>query len=287
MNIEYPKVYSYADEKSAKKQQWYFRLLISEYALLFVIALNSFFLYEWKYIFSFVLIAILVVFFLIKKMFSLTSEWYKYRALAESVKTTCWRYIMRAEPFNSDNQCDNYEEFKDSLTEIIKDSNIIPKKIKPEILNNHTVTESMRVIESLSLEEKKAIYLKERIEDQYSWYTRKSTYNKNMAKKWSNFIISLYILALIFSFYNIFFHSLFIFPVAVLTTLASAFIGWSQIKRYDELQSSYLLTAGEILGIKEQVHYISNDSQLSAFVRDAELAFSREHTQWTARRSSS
>ncbi|EPJ3901823.1 SLATT domain-containing protein, partial [Proteus mirabilis] len=134
---------------------------------------------------------------------------------------------------------------------------------------------------------KKSIYLKERIEDQYNWYTRKSTYNKRMAKKWSLFIVSLYILALLFSFYNIFYHSLFIFPVAVLTTLASAFIGWSQIKRYEELQASYLLTAGEILGIKEQVHYISNDSQLSSFVRDAELAFSREHTQWTARRSSS
>jgi len=158
MSIEYPKVYSYADEKSAKKQRLYFRLLISEYALLFVIAFNSFITYESKYVVSFVLIVILVVFFFIKKMFSLASEWYKYRALAESVKTTCWRYVMKAEPFNNDDQHCNFEEFKKSLTETIKDSNAIPKKIKPEILNNSTVTDSMRKLESLTLEEKKEIY---------------------------------------------------------------------------------------------------------------------------------
>lgn len=286
MPIEYPKVYEYADKQSAKKQSWYFRLLIAEYSLLFVIALNSFLAYDNKFIVSFFLILFLVAFFFIKKTFSLASEWYKYRALSESVKTTCWRYIMRAEPFNQVEQCDNYDQFKDSLVATIKDSNAIPKKIKPEILNNSTVTDSMRVLESMSLDEKKEVYLNERIVDQYNWYSKKSTYNKNMSKKWGRFIISLYFLALVFSLSNIFYNSTFILPVALITTLASSFIGWSQIKRYDELQSSYLLTAGEILAIKEQVHYISTESQLSAFVRDAELAFSREHTQWTARRSS-
>ncbi|EPJ3901827.1 DUF4231 domain-containing protein, partial [Proteus mirabilis] len=152
MNIDYPKVYSYADDKSAKKQKWYFRLLILEYSFLFIIALNSFLSYERKFIVSFILIAVLVAFFFLKKIFSLASEWYKYRALAESVKTTCWRYVMRAEPFNNSDQCDNYEEFKNSLVDTIKDSNVIPKKIKPEILNNSTVTDSMRAIELLSLE---------------------------------------------------------------------------------------------------------------------------------------
>ncbi len=286
MTIEYPKVYEYADGKSAKKQMWYFRLLIAEYSLLFIIAFNSFISYEDKFTVSFFLILFLVVFFFIKKAFLLASEWYKYRALSESVKTTCWRYVMKAEPFNKVEQCDNYDQFKQSLVATIKDSNVIPKKIKPEILNNSTVTDSMRRMESMTLDEKKEVYLNERIIDQYNWYSKKSTYNKKMSKRWGKLIISLYILALIFSLSNIYFSSFLILPVALITTLASSFIGWSQIKRYDELQSSYLLTAGEILAIKEQVHYISTESQLSAFVRDAELAFSREHTQWTARRSS-
>lgn len=286
MEIEYPKVYEYADGKSAQKQIWYFRLLIAEYSLLFIIAFNSFINYEDKYTVSFFLILFLVGFFFVKKTFLLASEWYKYRALSESVKTTCWRYVMKAEPFNKAEQCDNYGLFKNSLVSTINDSNAIPKKIKPDILNNSTVTDSMRLLVSMTLEEKKEVYLNERIIDQYNWYSKKSTYNKKMSKRWGRFIISLYIMALIISLFNMFFSSFFILPVALITTLASSFIGWSQIKRYDELQSSYLLTAGEILAIKEQVHYISTDGQLSAFVRDAELAFSREHTQWTARRSS-
>ncbi|MFM4163529.1 hypothetical protein AB8R75_29520, partial [Klebsiella quasipneumoniae subsp. similipneumoniae] len=36
--------------------------------------------------------------------------------------------------------------------------------------------------------------------------------------------------------------------------------------------------------IKEQSYYISSEKDFLDFIRDAETAFSREHTQWQARR---
>ena len=44
------------------------------------------------------------------------------------------------------------------------------------------------------------------------------------------------------------------------------------------------VTAHEIGLIKEQSYYISSEKDFLDFIRDAETAFSREHTQWQARR---
>ncbi|MBD3715705.1 SLATT domain-containing protein [Klebsiella pneumoniae] len=72
-------------------------------------------------------------------------------------------------------------------------------------------------------------------------------------------------------------------PISILTTIASSLVGWIQVKRYSELSAS-ILTAHEIGVIKEQASYVSSESDFSSFIRDAETAFSREHTQWIARR---
>ena len=44
--------------------------------------------------------------------------------LAESVKTSAWRYMMRAEPFNRDDDADR-DHFRQSLTEIFQSNKSI------------------------------------------------------------------------------------------------------------------------------------------------------------------
>lgn len=73
-------------------------------------------------------------------------------------------------------------------------------------------------------------------------------------------------------------------PVELCAVVASAIISWMQLKKYDELASSYGLTAHEIGIIKSRFQDISDQKKLSGFVCDSENAFSREHTQWAARR---
>jgi hypothetical protein len=59
---------------------------------------------------------------------------------------------------------------------------------------------------------------------------------------------------------------------------------WLQVKRHGELAGSYLLTAHEIGHIQGRSGSVSDEKTLSDFVNEAEFAFSREHTQWSARR---
>ncbi|MBD3696924.1 SLATT domain-containing protein [Klebsiella pneumoniae] len=103
-------------------------------------------------------------------------------------------------------------------------------------------------------------------------------------KKWNICMFVIYVLCsyVHFIMHIIQFRS--IIPISILTTIASSLVGWIQVKRYSELSASYILTAHEIGVIKEQASYVSSESDFSSFIRDAETAFSREHTQWIARR---
>lgn len=58
-----------------------------------------------------------------------------------------------------------------------------------------------------------------------------------------------------------------------------------QAKKYRQLATAYSLAAHEITLIKHDSENAIDDKSLSEFVIDSENAFSREHTQWVAKKS--
>ena len=70
----------------------------------------------------------------------------------------------------------------------------------------------------------------------------------------------------------------------VFVAIAASLLSWMQAKRFSELAASYALAAHEIELIRQQSLLPSTDDEFSLFVDDAENAFSREHTQWIARK---
>ncbi len=73
-------------------------------------------------------------------------------------------------------------------------------------------------------------------------------------------------------------------PIEVIATAAAAALTWLQAKKHNELNSSYTLTTHEIVLIKGESDAIHDENQLSEYVINSEAAFSREHTQWVARK---
>lgn len=70
---------------------------------------------------------------------------------------------------------------------------------------------------------------------------------------------------------------------SMLTTISIMLIGWSQIKKYDELSESYDFTAKEIENLKNKATEIQDECSFGHWIENAETAFSREHTMWAAR----
>lgn len=208
--------------------------------------------------------------------------WYHARAAAESVKTLTWRYIMRANPFDQADR-ESRSHFIAVLHEILNENQGICEIVK----DTEQVTPRMTEIRQLPIRDRIKIYSEDRINDQGKWYLNKARYNQVRTERWFWTITGIQILAVVCSLVRIAELSWNLLPTGVLATAATAAFSWMQIKRFQELSTSYNLTAHEIGLIKADLVDIHDEQEFSKFVGDSENAFSREHTQWQARRDMS
>lgn len=214
-------------------------------------------------------------------------RWYRARALAESVKTATWRLMMRSEPFSSDLIEKDLDKFRTLLAELLDENRGMGADLNPGIATQEQITEKMHSILDAPFEVKRELYLRHRIQDQRDWYVKKSGENRDASTVCFTWVCLAYVAALVLSLIRIASPDLYFLPIDFLVVVASSLIGWKQLKRYDELASSYGLTAHEIGIIVSRYKAVATADHLSSFVRDAENAFSREHTQWAARRDAS
>lgn len=128
------------------------------------------------------------------------------------------------------------------------------------------------------------IYRSERIINQQLWYTKKSNFNRNRATLWFIVTVLLHVCAILLLLFNILKPSLEL-PVEIVAVCISSVFTWLEAKKHNELSSSYSLTAHEITLLKAEVTNIQNDKALSEYIINCENAFSREHTQWIAKRN--
>lgn len=284
-DLEYPALYDSANEGSIKAQKRFLRTIRFEYLLLFLVSIASATrgLSGLNPLVITLLLVVLAGLFVFKIVNKLDQDWYRCRALAESVKTSTWRFSMRAHPFED---TENIEiptaNLRNLLRDILRANRHIAANL--ETAASEQVTASMIDIRKLSLEQRMAYYIKNRIDNQRIWYSKKSKENKNALSFWVVVTISLYLIAAIAlnaEQLGLPFATLAFDPMIVLVTSA---LGWLQMKRHGELMASYNLTAHEISIIKGNSETVKTEEEMSDFINEAELAFSREHTQWVARR---
>lgn len=282
----YPALYETAGEMSAESQATTLNLIRGEYALLAVAAILSM---NWSKeplffaAYAIVLLGSLAV--LIKRNSEKPEQgWYRGRALAESIKTSCWRFCMRAEPFGDAASIEvPRSEFRNHLLEILRTNRFIGDRMPPDSVAKEQIPASMLSVRTLSLEERKAFYLKHRIQDQRDWYAVKASANKRAGRRWGRIGVSAYIVAICLALARIALPNWELWPIEPVIVFASAIIGWTQVKKFNELASSYALTAHEIGIIQGNIDAVTTETAFSDFINEAEQAFSREHTQWVAR----
>lgn len=209
-------------------------------------------------------------------------NWYLLRATAESIKSIAWRYISRAEPYDcSDSNADALLVAR--IRELVKQNNEIAHLLSAH-LEKPNISDEMRRHRSKKLNERITLYSSGRINDQLEWYASKARFNKKMARKFFWGLLACNACAVMFAIVRIRHPAIQAWPTDVFVTSAAALLSWIQSKRFSELSASYTLTANEIGLVKEQAADLMNSKEFSVFVGDAENAFSREHTQWLARK---
>jgi hypothetical protein len=288
-NDDYPALYTIADATSRLGQRNYLRLAKVDLLLLVVAAalgvigarVPSTFA-VWPLAGSTILLAATLIVRSASKTIGFDHDWFDGRVVAESVKTATWQYAMRVQPFDRDDPAAE-AQFLGLLRQILdthQDLRPAPVGLPADA---HQVSARVRQIRELSLPERKACYLQQRVMDQITWYATRSEQKRRVALRW--FWAELLARGVAFAFAIV----VLVEPPSVpnfaglVTALAAVITAWSQLGRNDELSKSYGVVAHELIMLKSALETADDDQQFGQVVMNIETAMSREHTTWLAK----
>lgn len=212
-------------------------------------------------------------------------DWYQGRALAESIKSVAWKYMMVADPYGP--PADDEEAERRYLSDVQEILAAAPKLTAIGGVReapSTRITSAMRIIRAKDAHWRRDCYGKFRIEDEWQWYSRKAAQHTSSEHRLFHAVIACQFIALFLAMLRIAWPKTPLHFGPVLAALAASFLAWSQLRRFGEQAIAYSMAARDLEFISEQSRFIHNDSDLARYVADAENAISREHTMWMARR---
>lgn len=213
-------------------------------------------------------------------------KWFDTRAIAESVKTATWRYVMAVDPYqvsDSDKVAD--KKFVDDLDEIFKTRPEAHSAMASCLTSgDKQISDRMKEIRNLSINDRKTIYVKQRVQDQKNWYKKKAKFNGDCDRLWFFRIMICEAVGVCVAVGLIFWPGAFLNPLGIVTTLTAVFCAWVQIKKHRELSQSYALAEQELTSIESLEGHVVTEENLMEYVVNTENAISREHTMWCAKR---
>jgi hypothetical protein len=211
------------------------------------------------------------------------TTWYEGRAAAESAKTLAWRYMVRGEPFEVD-ASDVDKQFLAQTYSLLQDLRSI--SLATGEPGAHQISYKMRQVRALDFNERRQVYLAERITDQQRWYSEKARWNDRRARGWVLVSIVLEIAGLIGGALKAFgwidFDML-----GFLAAAAGGVVAWIEAKQHRNLATAYGIASQELASIASELPTLNSEERWASFVGQAEEAISREHTLWRASRGMS
>jgi hypothetical protein len=287
--IEYPGLHAATDAASLRAQRAHFIVIRLQLALFFLVALTAGFvpvvpnyLRQELAVVAAVVLAIAIATAWIGRLRQYERVWFTCRAIAESVKSTSWLYMMRVPPFGDDGPA---EVFASRLYEILSAWPGYETYFAAEGTAGHTASPQMRHIRDMGFAERKKHYVELRQNDQRGWYGGKCEFNRSRASQWFWITTTLPLVALVLAIAQARYGPAPINFISPLMTLAAGFLAWSQSKRYEELAQAYSLAALEIQHLSALTVGASAEESLRDVVVDTEEAISREHKMWCVKRS--
>lgn len=288
---DFPALYRAADKASLSAQHQFVLLTSIELSLMIIAAIMGAFVLSDTSIKTIMAIASAVLLTtgicvtIIARITKPERVWYDGRAIAESVKTLAWRYMTGSEPYATALGSKADEIFISSLHSLLLERKTFAARLGSQYNREQQITEKMRQARNLSAYERKRLFLSERIDDQKQWYSRKTEANQKSATRLFILTVASQFIAIVFAFTLGLWRESIIQLTGVFTTLAAAFMAWTQMRRNEELAQSYGLATQELIFIYEQSAQVNTEEELSNYVINSENAISREHKMWLVRGS--
>ncbi len=287
--VEYPILYWAAEETARTAQRDYTRLvqidlslLVLGSALSVVGALAGSAAKVTLLIAAAIIIGLTIIVNAASSILHRDRDWVSGRAAAEAVKAATWRYMMRTEPFDGDD-AGSHAQLIGALRAILTDHADLHLALRRVPQDVHQVPGGMRRVRALPFAERKAYYVRERLNDQVHWYLDKARHARRAATLlfWIDLIaragaLACAILVIVPPHYGA-------GVAGLLISLAAAATAWSQLGRYDEIGQSYSLTAQHLLMDKSTIVEL-DEQAFGRRVADVEETIAGEHGGWLSKR---
>lgn len=206
-------------------------------------------------------------------------RWFECRAFAENFKNIVWLYVMS--PHNT--APTNIDRYLSELGQLRKRLPNLQKEFARFKDSGNPITDWMKEAQALPIALKASLYREQRIQDQAKWYSSKAKLNARLEHRWFWAIFGIEFFAITVSVFQA--TELLKFnPVGGIAAVGTAFIAWSQIKRFSDLATSYAIAADDLEKIAAAYCNVQTQADLDSMVDEVEKAVSREHTMWLARR---
>ncbi|MEA2596234.1 MAG: hypothetical protein QOF01_2703 [Thermomicrobiales bacterium] len=285
----YPSVYAAADAAAKDGHLRYVRLVQAELVLLILAAAGS--VYQlpaidevrWQYAVQAMLLIGAFIAKLANRLRGYDDQWFESRAIAETVKSSTWRYMTRIEPFDGDDEVAD-AAFTTALQTTLQTRGAFHHHLYRALPDGEPITHFMRRQRALPFPERKAFYQQERLADQIRWYSAKADANDRYAARWFWASLGFEGLALVGAIASIA-TTTSAGVVGLFATLSAGATAWTQLGRHNELRKSYGLAAYELTFLRIAMDDADEEATFAPTALEAEAAISREHTMWMAKRA--
>jgi hypothetical protein len=288
-DLTYPHLYHSADAAAVRFQRLYLALVAGEYILLiiasaFLLVPAPGRLLHVAYAVIFVVAIALLSYRTVRKP---QEAWGFTRGIAEQIKSYSWRYAMRAEPFRGQRKgAEAHAAYRGYLRSVLEESRALGRHMAVGEPADSPITPEMDAIRAAGLDTRRLIYRDKRLADQAGWYARRAAGSRRSATLWVAAAIAVLLAGFVIALLKIVFHhELEGIVIEPLILIASSILGWMQARKFNELASTYAITAyqtGLLLGQAEEAE---GEEAFARLVDESETAFAHENHQWAAKQA--
>ena len=212
--------------------------------------------------------------------------WYLGRAVAESIKTRAWRYMMNAEPYGADLSIEDVDfALVKDIRAILTDNAGLTLERAPNA-SREEISTNLKRLRLATFDERIEVYLQCRLIDQRDWYGKKASQHSRSETHIFIAVLLCQFVASGVALFGIVKSSLLAGSAALFAALGAAFLAWLQVKKYQETAQAYCVASHELGLAAALIKHVKTETELSLFIGESESAISREHTLWMARRTS-
>ncbi|MET7593971.1 DUF4231 domain-containing protein [Streptomyces sp. NPDC005481] len=212
------------------------------------------------------------------------AHWQAHRAVAETVKSLAWQYMVHGGPFRT-GLADPDGMFTERLTDRLRELRKVGWEDERSAagLGAGQITPAMRAVRAKPFEVRRDFYLRDRVLEQLVWYGHSAAQARRAAARWSTVTAVLTLLALFAAVLRAMGALGDWDLTGVLSAAAAGGVAWQEVRRHRPLTYAHSLIEQDLETARIGMATTVTEDGWAEAVAEAERLVSPQHTDWLVR----